>query len=189
MVISMVLLIVLLVIMLMVVIVLVVFINIVPFMNKSRDSKSVEEQQDDKLMQWIKNNPEVKNRDDSAQITLFDLESVYLYLSEYVEFDDKIQIPICGINFRGLTVENIGIFEGYLKSNEKNNIDPFAIGVYTSDGIQLGFVEKDQSFLHSIISGKGGSIPVTIEVSTFLSSDNLTERFKGYATIDKNELL
>lgn len=119
-------------------------------------------------------------------ITSDDIEDILFDLSEFAEFSDRIEIPIIGINFRNLLDDNVGTFDGYLKTDKNNEYDRYAIGIFNNDGIHFGFVEKEQKYFFKKIEEVGGSVNAVLEIHARKTGKN---RFHGTATIDKELLL
>lgn len=126
------------------------------------------------------------NIEDDDNITSDDFEDILLDLGDYSEFSDRIELPICGINFRNLSDENIGTFDGYLMADKNNEYDEYAIGIYDKDGVHFGFVEKAQKYFYNKIEEKGGMVNGIIEVRKRKTGKN---PFHGTVTIDKHLLL
>lgn len=127
------------------------------------------------------------NYNDDGYITSQDIENILLDLDEYSDGDDYIELPIRGINFRGLGSSNIGYFEGYITTDKCNKYDKFAIAIYGNDGTHFGFIEKGQEFLYNKIEEVGGIINVSIEVHPF-TNDLAQNKLSGTITIDKEIL-
>lgn len=131
-------------------------------------------------------NSDIYNNED--YITSEDIENILLDLDEYSDGDDYIELPIRGINFRGLEGSNIGYFEGYITPDKHNKYDQFAIAIYGNDGTHFGFIEKGQEFLYNKIEEVGGIINVSIEVHPF-TNDLGQNKLSGTITIDKENLM
>jgi len=127
--------------------------------------------------------------EDDENITNDDLEDILFDLEEYTENDDSIELPIRGINFRGLSVDCLKYINGFIMPDLGNEYDTYAIGIYASDGTHLGFVEKGQKALYNKIEENQGSIDVDIDIDTFIDEDTGETRFCGNITIDKSLLL
>ena len=123
------------------------------------------------------------NDDDSS------IEDILFDLEEFTEYDDKIELPIRGINFRNLTEENIGSFDGYIMPDKENKHDKYAIGVYGSGDTHFGFLEKGQRALYNKVEERNGFINAKLEINTFIDRDTGKTRFHGIVTILKDDLL
>lgn len=117
------------------------------------------------------------------------IEDILLDLEEYDEYDDRIELPIRGINFRNLTESNIGSFDGYIMPDGDNKHDKYAIGVYGSDDTHFGFIEKGQKALYDKIEEGSGFINAKLDIDTFIEEDTGKKRFQGTASIMKADLL
>lgn len=135
----------------------------------------------------LKKKETYNNYNDDGYITSQDIENILLDLDEYSDGDDYIELPIRGINFRGLGSSNIGYFEGYITTDKCNKYDKFAISIYGNDGTHFGFIEKGQEFLYNKIEEVGGIINVSIEVHPF-TNDLGQNKLSGTITIDKEIL-
>lgn len=127
--------------------------------------------------------------EDDENITSDDLEDILFDLEEYTENDDSIELPIRGINFRNLTQDNIGSFDGYIMPDKENKHDKYAIGVYGNDDTHFGFIEKGQKNLYDKIEEGSGFINAKLDIHTFIEEEAGEIRFQGTVTINKEDLV
>lgn len=69
---------------------------------------------------------------------------------------DTLRIKVSGINFHTQQEASFwGIFTGYIKPDTNNTYAPNAIGFYKSDGILLGYVQKElQDYVGKFTKGR-----------------------------------
>jgi len=76
--------------------------------------------------------------------------------------DDPEEFSIAGINFRGLTDDLLGDFDGYLVSDTKNTHDKNAVGVLTEDRVLLGYIPREYNeAVRARLDARGGIVPAS----------------------------
>lgn len=116
-------------------------------------------------------------------------EEVFFNLEEFSDGVDTIELPIRGINYRGLSLSDKGVFDGFIQHDKLNEYDPYAIAIYGNNGIHYGFVEKGQKEFCKIIEDLGGLVNVIIEVNSFVDERKSEEKLYGKITINKIDLI
>ncbi len=93
---------------------------------------------------------------------------------------------IAGINFRHLDDSYVGEFEGFVKLEENNEYDRFAIAIYKGRK-KVGYIPRDSNQeLHEELSDKGGKAPCKGYIYTFINEDG-DERFAGEVVLGKDD--
>lgn len=123
---------------------------------------------------------------DEDYIVSEDLEEILFDLNESDEYDDRIELPIKGINFRHLTNDCIGIHNGFLMLDKNNKHDKYAIGIYDMNGTHYGFVERGQKHLYTKVEENGGIIDGIVNIEEQKTGSK--SFFYGTITIDKKYL-
>lgn len=81
--------------------------------------------------------------------------------SKQVEREEDYKIMnINGLNYRGLNDRFIGEFKGYLLAETDNEHDEFAVAVYNSDNVHLGYTNAGYATFHSYILSVGGKLDI-----------------------------
>lgn len=141
------------------------------------------------MIKYFTDPKEMDIEDDFINITSDDLKDILFDLEEYTEYDDSIQLPIRGINYRNLTATNIGSFDGYIMPDKENKHDRYAIGVYGDDDTHFGFIEQGQKALYAKIQKRRGFINAKLDINTFIEKETGKVRFWGIVTINKDDLV
>jgi len=84
---------------------------------------------------------------------------------------DTLRIKVSGINFHiKPEASSWGVFTGVVKPEPKNPYDSNAIGFYKTDGLLLGYVQKElQDYVNQFTKGK--ELDCVITITPFLSKD------------------
>ncbi len=87
---------------------------------------------------------------------------------------------ISGINFQNLTIEDVGPFEnGYIRIEENNPYDQYAVAIYSPIGVKLGYIGKDFSQkVYKNVLKKGGQIAIRGYIEQFCNEGS-EQRFMG----------
>ena len=72
------------------------------------------------------------------------------------ESDEGVMFSISGINFRGLTEDDLGDFDGTIRCEYDNERDPYALAVYTDQGKHVGYIPGGNKDLFRRIDARGG---------------------------------
>jgi hypothetical protein len=68
------------------------------------------------------------------------------------------QFPIKGLNYRDLSIKDIGRFEGYAKADLNNEHDAYAIAIYRENHLHLGYLPAGNNDLYNYIINNGGYV-------------------------------
>jgi len=69
-----------------------------------------------------------------------------------------IKIPIKGMYYRNISINEIGHFNGYSITETSNQYDPYAIAIYKDNGLHIGYVPKGNKKLYEYIRDEGGKV-------------------------------
>lgn len=94
------------------------------------------------------------------------------------------EYPIVGIRFRGLSLTDIGRFEGYARAEADNKYDDYAISVFREDHTNLGYIPAGNIQLHSYILNNGGYVHCLGYIAT-----RNRKSFYGGVAIESNKHL